>query len=119
MASGTARYKYESDAGNIFFARTDDAKELEEIRGPQPTGKITESMTFKVSKNANEVGCKPRHCILVLKTDQSVSECLINPKAARKTVVVLTPDHTPEIGKEITVNGRKWIIGSISDEKMT
>lgn len=118
MASGTARYKYEADSGNIFYARTDDDSELQSIRGDQPTGSVTENITFKVSKNAGEVGCKPRHCILVLKTDESISDCLVNPKAARKTVVVLKKDHTPPIGTEITVNGRKWVVGSVIGEQM-
>jgi hypothetical protein len=118
MASGTARYRYEADTGNIFYTRTDDDPELESVRGAQPTGSITENLTFKVSKNSGEVGCKPRHCILTLKTDQSVSDCLVNPNAARKTVVVLKKDHVPPIGTEITVNGRKWIVGSVIGEQM-
>lgn len=118
MASGTKRYKYETNAGNIFFAETDDAASLDTVRGAQPTGAVTESITFKVSKSSKESGCKPRHCILVLKTSESVSECLVNPKAARKTVVVLKSDHTPPIGTEVTVNGRVWIVGSVIGEQM-
>lgn len=33
MASGTTRYKYETDAGNFFFARTDNSEDLATIRG--------------------------------------------------------------------------------------
>ena len=51
MASGTAKYKYETDNGNFFFARTDDSPALANIRGTLPTGATTESITFKKAHN--------------------------------------------------------------------
>jgi hypothetical protein len=118
MASGTAKYPYETDNGNFFFARTDDSADLSAIRGAIPTGSITESITFKVSKRAKEVGCQPRHVTLYLKTADSTIGCLINPKTVVKKVVVLKPSTVIIPNKEITVNGRVWITGSITPEQM-
>ncbi|WP_055077262.1 hypothetical protein [Pseudanabaena sp. 'Roaring Creek'] len=117
MASGTSRYKYKTDKGNIFYARTDNAPELQPIRGAEPVGNVTESITFEFSKNAKEVGMKPRSCILKLKGTQSATGCLISPNSITKRVIVLDPATVlPQQGSEITVNGRVWIVSSISSE---
>jgi hypothetical protein len=118
MASGTAKYPYETDNGNFFFARTDDSPQLTSIRGALPTGSITESMTFKVSKTSKEVGCQPRHVTLYLKTADGTAGCLVNPKTVVKKVVVLKPSTVITPGQEVTVNGRTWITGSITGEQM-
>lgn len=119
MASGTTRYKYETDAGNFFFARTDNDSELASIRGAEPSGTTTESITFEFSKTSKSVGCKPRHCILKLKNeDDSDGTCLIPPSNTVKRVVVLRPDHNPPTGTTITVNGRDWVVGSVVGEQM-
>lgn len=118
MASGTNKYRYETDAGNIFFARTDDSPALSNIRGAEPTGSITESITFKVSRTSKELGCTPRHVKLYLKSTDTSDGCLINPKSVTKNVVILKPSHTVNAGSEVTVNGRVWIVGSVVGEQM-
>ena len=47
MASGTQRYRYETDKGNIFHARTDDSASLASCRGTEPTEAPTENITFE------------------------------------------------------------------------
>ncbi len=118
MASGTAKYKYETDNGNFFFARTDDSPALANIRGTAPTGATTESITFKVSRASKELGCTPRHVTLYLKSTDTSDGCLINPKSVVKKVVVLKPSTVIASGQEVTVNGRVWITGSITAEQM-
>jgi|GEM_PF-3325996 len=119
MASGTTRYKYETDAGNVFFARTDNDTELSNIRGTAPTDAVTENITFEFSKNSRMVGCKPRHVILNLKkTTPTGGECILPPGQTTKRVIVLKKDFNPPTGTEITVNGRKWIVGSLVGEQM-
>lgn len=118
MASGTSRYKYKTDKGNIFYARTDDSPELASVRGAAPTGTPTENITFEFSKNSKAVGCKPRHCILNLKSTAASTGCLLPPSQTTKRVIVLDPATTPPAGSEITVNGRVWIVGSVVSEQM-
>ena len=119
MASGTTKYRYETDAGNFFYARTDNSPDLASIRGTEPTGSTTEGITFEFTKNAKEVGCKPRHCILKLKPTMAADgTCLIPPEHTTKRVVVLKPSHNPPTGTEITVNGRTYIVGSVVNEQM-
>lgn len=118
MASGTQRYKYKSDKGNIFYARTDDSPALASVRGAAPTGAATENITFKFSKNSKEVGVKPRHVILNLKTTEAGVGCLLPPSQITKRVIVLDPATNPPEGTEITVNGRVWIVGSVIGEQM-
>lgn len=118
MASGTNKYKYQSDKGNIFYARTDDSDELSGVRGEQPTGAVTENITFKVSRGSKEVGCTPRHVILYLKTSTTSDGCLVNPKTVSKKVVVLKNSTTLTPGTEVPCNGRTWIIGSVVGEQM-
>ena len=118
MPSGIGKYRYETDKGNIFFARTDDSPDLAVVRGLEPTSPLTESITFQVSKSTKQVGVKPRFCSLTLKGSDTVEGCLLNPKAAKKSVVILKKDHIPPIGQEINVNGRLWVIGSTSSEQM-
>lgn len=118
MASGTQRYRYKTDKGNIFNARTDDSASLASIRGVEPTEAITEDITFEVSKNSKAVGCKPRHCKLYLKVADTVEGCMLNPKGVVKEVVVLKPDHVPPRGTTVNVNGRDFIVGSVVGEQM-
>lgn len=118
MASGTNRYRYQTDKGNIFNARTDDAAALASCRGAEPTGATTEDITFEVSKNSKAVGCKPRHVKLYLKVADTVEGCMLNPKGVVKEVVVLKPDTIPPRGTDVTVNGRTFIIGSVVGEQM-
>lgn len=118
MASGTIRERYQTDAGNIFYARTDDDPGLSEVRGEPPTGSITENITFKVSKKSKEVGCVPRHCVLKPKSTVSISGCLVNPTGASKKVVVWKKDTIPPSGTEVTLGGRVWIVGSVIGEQM-
>jgi hypothetical protein len=119
MASGTTRYKYETDANNVFYARTDNANTLESCRGPAPTAAPTESITFEFSKNNRMVGCKPRHVILNLKkAAASGNDCILPPGQTTKRVVVLRPDTNPPTGTEVTVNGRVWVVGSVVGEQM-
>jgi hypothetical protein len=119
MASGTGKYKYEADSGNIYYARTDDSEALAAIRGTEPTGNVTESMTFRVSKNTKEVGCKPRHCLLYPKGTDVSEGCILNPKAASKQVVVLKKAaNVPARGTPVTVNGREYVVGSVIGEQM-
>lgn len=118
MASGTNKYKYKTDKGNIFYCRTDDSPALAPIRGSEPVGNTTENITFEFSKNARAVGMKPRCCILKLKGTQTATGCLINPNSVTKRVIVLDPSTVlPQQGSEITVNGRVWIVSSISSEQ--
>ena len=118
MASGTERYKYKTDKGNIFWCRTDDSPALASVRGVAPTGTPTENITFEFSKNSKEVGCKPRHCILNLKNTAAGTGCLLPPNQTTKRVIVLDPATTPPAGTEIKVNGRDWIVGSVIAEQM-
>lgn len=118
MASGTQKYRYETDKGNIFNARTDDAAALASCRGTEPTGAITEDITFEVSKNSKAVGCKPRHVKLYLKVADTVEGCMLNPKGVVKEVVVLKPSTIPPRGTDVTVNGRTFIVGSMIGEQM-
>jgi hypothetical protein len=125
MSSGTTRYKYETDNGNVFYARTDNDSELAAIRGDAPTTAALENITFEFSKNSREVGCKPRHCILTLVQTQVGTEntdtgaaCLLPPGQTTKRVIILKPDTNPPQGTEIPVNGRRWIVGSVIGEQM-
>lgn len=96
--SGTAKYAYETDKDNIFFARTDDAAALDAIRGAEPTGNPTENITFEFSKNALEVGCRPRHVVLVRQIqDPNAPDCLIDTFDASKKVIVLTKAKFTEL----------------------
>lgn len=118
MASGTSRYKYQTDNGNVFWARTDNAAALSSVRGTAPTEAALENITFEFSKNSRMVGCKPRHCILNLKNTGTGTGCLLPPNKTTKRVIVLKPDTNPPQGTEITVNGRVWIVGSVIGEQM-
>jgi hypothetical protein len=118
MASGTQRYRYQTDKGNIFNARTDDSPDLANIRGAEPAGAVTEDITFEVSKNSKAVGCKPRHVKLYLKVADTVEGCMLNPKGVVKEVVVLKPDTVPPKGTEKTVNGRVYVVGPVVGEQM-
>lgn len=118
MASGTNRYKYETDSGNVFWARTDNATTLSTVRGEAPTIAPMENITFEFSKNAKMVGCKPRHCILNLKKTAASVGCLLPPGQTTKRVIVLKPSTNPPTGTEITVNGRVYIVGSVVGEQM-
>lgn len=118
MASGTERYKYKTDKGNIFWVRTDDSPALASIRGTAPTGTPTENITFEFSKNSKEVGCKPRHCILKLKDATASTNCLLPPNQTTKRVIVLDPATNPPAGTTVVVNGREWIVGSVISEQM-
>ena len=89
MASGTAKYKYETDNGNFFYARTDNSPALAYIRGTVPTGAITESITFKVSRTSKELGYTPRHVTLYLDVPNTSVDCLINPKTVIKITTFL------------------------------
>ncbi len=118
MASGTAKYRYQTNKLNIFYCVCDDSPALDVIRGKEPSANTTESITFKASKTSREFGFKPRTCILKLKGAQTTEGCLINPNAAVKYVPILTPDHElPARGSSVTVNGRVWIVSSISAER--
>lgn len=119
MASGTGKYKYATNRGNIFYCRTDDSPDLASIRGTEPVGNTTESITFEFSKSSRSVGCKPRFCTLKLKTATSTAGCLIAPNDVTKKVIVLKPDWAlPVQGTEINVNGRIWIVSGVSGEQM-
>ena len=118
MARGTNRYKYETDNGNIFWARTDNAAALNTVRGSAPTLAPRENITFEFSKNSKMVGCKPRHCILTLKKSTSGVGCLLPPGQTTKRVIVLKPDTNPPTGTEINCNGRIYIVGSVVGEQM-
>ena len=118
MASGTNRYKYQTDKGNIFWCRTDDDARLANVRGTAPTATPTENITFEFSKNTKEVGCRPRHCILNLKNTDTPEGCLVPPSQTVKRVIVLRPDYNPPAGTEIIMNGRTWVVGSVIGEQM-
>lgn len=118
MASGTDKYRYKTDKGNIFYCRTDDSPELASIRGAEPTGNVTENITFKVSKKTKEVGFKPRQAILALKGSQTAAGCLVNPNSVTKRVIILDPATTiPNRGTELTVNGRTWVVSGFTSEQ--
>jgi len=122
--SGTARYRYETDKGNVFYARTDDHAALAAIRGSEPTGTQTENITFEFSKNALEVGCKPRHAVLVrLVTVAGTPECILEDFAQTKSVVVLTKAHfdslvTGQAGTTVTIGTVQWRVKTKVDERM-
>jgi len=109
--SGTAKFAYESDKGNVFFARTDDAAALDAIRGTEPTKEATENITFEFTKNTLEVGCRPRHVVLVRQiTDENAPDCLIDTFDVGKKVIVLTKAKFTELktGK----SGTTVVLGS-------
>ena len=117
MASGTGKYRYKTDKGNLFYARTDDSPDLASIRGAEPSGNVTENITFKVSKSSKEVGFKPRQAILALQGTQSISGCLVNPNNVTKRVVILDPATVlPQRGTVLTVNGRSWVLTGYTTE---
>ena len=119
MPSGTAKYRYETNKGNIFYCRTDDAAELDPIRGAEPNGNVTEAITFKFSKNVKEVGCIPRHAILALKSNVASNGCLINPNSVLKRVIILKKDHSlPVRNSTIKVNGRDYLVRGYVEEQM-
>lgn len=91
--SGTAKYAYETDQGNVFFVRCDDSTALDTIRGTEPTGTPTENLTFEFTKNALEVGARPRYVTLVRQVaDPNTPTCLIDSTEAGKKVPVLTKE---------------------------
>lgn len=116
--SGTAKYAYETDKGNIFFARTDDATALDSIRGSEPTGEATENITFEFTKSALEVGCRPRHVVLVRQiTDPDAPECLIDTTDIPKKVIVLTKAKFTELktgksGTTVTIGSSTYRVKS-------
>jgi hypothetical protein len=122
--SGTAKFPYETDNGNIFFVRGDDASTLDTIRGTEPTGEPTENLTFEFTKNSLEVGCKPRSVTLVRQvTDPNAPTCLIDDFGATKEVVVLTRAHfntlkTGKSGTTVTYSGQQYRVKTKTFEQM-
>lgn len=124
MANAVDRYKYESDAGNIFYAITDNDEALEDIRGAAPTGTHTENMTCTVSKNIRHHGIRPRMCLLErIITGTGELSCLVNTAQRYKRVVILTDAQVANInvGKsenqtKVTVNGVEYGAIKIIDE---
>lgn len=119
--TATARYKYESNAGNIFQARTDNDDELSAIRGNEPSGTQTEYLTFEFSKNAKEVGCRPRHVKLVREiSGGNASNCLENNGKRYKNVIVLTKDKFNQIniGQTVTVDSQPYKVQAKVNERM-
>lgn len=119
---GTARYRYRTDKDNIFFARTDSDPELQAIRGTPPTGSPVESLTFEASKNAREVGCKPRQAILARKIGvEDENNCVADQAQRFKHVIVLTQEHAATLIPEVTtvtVDGQLYTFKGISEERM-
>ena len=117
-----ARYKYEANSGNIFYARTDSDNELAVIRGAEPAGNNTEYLTFRVTKNAGEVGCRPRTAVLVRQiTNPSAGDsCVDNNGSRKKEVVVLTKAHYDALatGTAVTVNGENYKVSGKRQEVM-
>lgn len=117
-----ARYKYESNAGNVFYARTDSDSELAAVRGVEPTANNTEYLTFRVSKNAGESGCRPRTAVLVrLITNPTAGDsCVDNDGSRKKEVVVLTKAHYDSlaVGTAVTVNGESYKVSGKRQEVM-
>jgi hypothetical protein len=122
--SGTAKYAYESDNGNIFYARMDDSSSLDTIRGVEPEGEATENLTFEFSKNALEVGCRPRHVTLVRQiSDPDAPTCLIDEIGVTKDVIVLTKAHfntlkTGKSGTTVTYSGSTYRVKAKVFEQM-
>lgn len=122
--TATARYRYQTDRGNVFFARTDNDEELDVIRGPEPTTATqTENITFEFSKNAREVGCRPRHVILVRDINddgQTQGLCVGQSARAYKKVIVLTESHfnSLTIGQSVTVDGQTYRLQARRAEEM-
>jgi len=117
----TARYKYESNANNIFFARTDSDDELASIRGTEPTATQTEYLTFEFSKNSREVGCRPRHALLVRTIGTgSANNCLEDGGKAFKRTIVLSPTHFDnlQIGTSVTVDSQEYKVQAKIVERM-
>lgn len=119
---GTARFKYETDAGNTFFARTDSDPELAAIRGQPPTEKALEQITFKSSKNSKQVGCKPREAILARTIGtENEANCITDIAKRYKYVVVLTAAHAGTLVPEVTTvtcDGQQYVFKGISAEDM-
>jgi hypothetical protein len=119
----TARYKYESNAGNIFYARTDSDSELDSIRGGQPAGVNTEYMTFEFSKNAKQVGCRPRSAVLKRSVVGGLAGgdgCVSIGGSRVKYVIVLTRQHydTLILGQVLNINGLEYTLVSKRREEM-
>jgi hypothetical protein len=119
---GTAKYRYRTNRGNVFYARTDSDTELQSIRGNPPTEQPVEGLTFKYSKNAKEVGGSPRVAILsrVIGTENE-NNCIVDVAQRFKYVAVLTQEHAatlqPEVTK-VTVDRQEYIFKGISEEQI-
>jgi hypothetical protein len=118
----TARYKYKTDKGNVFYARTDSDTQLNSIRGSAPSGTPIENITFKASKGAKEVGCKPREAILarIIGTEDD-GNCITDTAQRYKYVVVLTPENVDKLipgQTRVTVDGTQYLFKGMSEEKM-
>lgn len=122
--SGTAKYPYQTDKGNRFFARTDDSVALDSIRGTEPTGETTENITFEFTKNAKEVGCRPRHVVLVRQVSiPGAPPCLVDTVDIGKKVIVLTQAHfnslkTGKSGTQVTFGGQQYRVKTKVFEQM-
>lgn len=118
----TAKYKYETNRGNIFYCRTDSDPELASIRGPAPGGKAIESLTFKFSKNAKEVGGSPRVAILARKIgSEDENNCIADEAQRFKYVAILTEAHAATLNPEVTtvtVDRQSYVFKGVSEEQI-
>lgn len=119
---GTAKFKYRTNKNNIFYCRTDSDPELASIRGPAPEGKAVESLTFKFSKNAKEVGGSPRVAILARKIgSEDENNCIADEAQRFKYVAVLTEEHAANLQPEVTqvtVDRQLYVFKGISEEQI-
>lgn len=117
----TSRYRYKTDKSNIFNARTDNDEGLDEIRGAEPQGQVTEELTFEFSKNTLEVGCKPRHFVLSRAMEGgAAANCLQNDSKRFKFVICLSPEHfnSVAIGSEVECKGQTYTVQRRVAEQM-
>lgn len=119
---GTARYKYQTDRGNVFYCRTDSDTELAAIRGPAPAGNPVENLTFKYSKNSKEVGGSPRVAILArLIGSEDENNCVSDTAQRYKYVAVLTQAHVNNLipnQTTVTVDRQAYVFKGMSDEQI-
>ena len=117
----TSRYKYQTNAGNIFYVITDNDTEVDAIRGAAPTATATEEMTIISGKGARQGGIKPRQAVLARTIGTPVAgTCSITTGKAFKRVAILTQSQANSLtlGTVYSINGVNYKLQSISREKV-
>ena len=106
------RVKYKTDKGSVFNLITQDSTEVDNFIAPQVTDALTENFTVRVSKNAREVGIKPRYVLLGREIGAGTADanCLIQTGLRYKALAIPTLTRWNAIVEDstVTINGQDY-----------